>query len=80
MTRWGTRITKRSKLLCPDGCGLQRVTHIDPASFAGNPIMTTRVELECGHRRGEILPSRPGAISFEQITTKVGKQTFQEEA
>lgn len=70
----GTSITKRSRLLCAVGCGLQRVTWIDPASYAGDPLQRTRVTLQCGHERGEIHPAR--GVSLETMGTSAGIAAF----
>jgi hypothetical protein len=68
MRRDKTSITRRSKLLCPNGgCGLKRVTFIDPKSYQGGP---TLVRLECGHERGEILPAK--GVSLEHMGTNEG--------
>lgn len=72
----GTRISKRSRLLCPLGCGLKHVVFIDPASYRGNPLTCTRVVLACGHERGEILPTRLGCVSFEDVKTVRGDAAF----
>lgn len=70
----GTSITKRSRLLCAVGCGLQRVTWIDPASYQPDPLKHTHVRLECGHERGELLPSR--GLSLEHLHTAAGIALF----
>jgi hypothetical protein len=72
----GTQITRRSRLLCPVGCGLQIVTFVDPISFTGNPAKHTRVVLECRHERGELLPVHPGCVSFEDFGTVRGERAF----
>lgn len=74
--RWGTNIRKRCRLLCQFGCGLQSIDEIDPKSREGNPLITTLIRLSCGHERGEILPPKPGAVSLEDMNTKLGLKTF----
>ena len=71
MGKHGTSITKASKLLCPFGCGLKRVTAIDPTSYQG---IRTLVRLECGHERGEILPAK--GISLEHMRSDEGRTAF----
>jgi hypothetical protein len=73
---YGTRITKRSRLLCPSGCGLQFVAFIFPASYGGDPLTNTVVTLRCRHTRGEILPVRQGCVSFEDFDTVQGDLSF----
>lgn len=70
----GTSITKRSRLLCPVECGLQRVTFISPDSYAGDPLANTHVRLECGHPRGEIIPAH--GVSLEHMGTTAGIAAF----
>jgi hypothetical protein len=72
----GTRLTKRTLLLCAFGCGMKLVTFIDPSSYNGSPIMSTRVILACGHERGELLPVHPGSLSFENFGTGRGDLAF----
>jgi len=49
----------RAKLLCPEGCGVQRVLAVNG-----------RVKLECGHVRDELLPRRPGTFSIEHLASR----------
>ncbi len=55
-----------TRMLCPDGCGVQRVVKVD-----GN----TR-RLECGHERTELLTVKPDRISVEHLRTEEGKRLF----
>jgi hypothetical protein len=64
-----TSITRRSRLLCPDGCRMQRVSRIDYL-----PLPWTVITLACGHVRGEILPAM--GISREDINTPAGRRLF----
>jgi hypothetical protein len=52
-------ITKKSRLLCAVCSDLQKVTNVEHEP--------TVVTLNCGHKRGELLPSRPGSISIEAL-------------
>jgi hypothetical protein len=70
----GTTITTKSRLLCPDGCGMKRVVTIDPASYGENPLQDTRVTLSCGHERGELLPAK--GISLEDLKHERGRKLF----
>jgi hypothetical protein len=58
-------VTKKCRLLCPHGCGVQQV------KATGEPIV-----LECGHERGELLPLKPGHISIEHLRQKIGANLF----
>jgi hypothetical protein len=58
-------VTKRCRLLCPHGCGTQKVVEV------GEPHI-----LECGHSRGELLPLKPGHISVEHLRQKIGARLF----
>jgi hypothetical protein len=60
-------VTKKCKMLCQYGCGVQRVKE------TGDPIT-----LACGHERDEILPLQPGHISIEHLVTrtKLGRECF----
>jgi hypothetical protein len=64
-----TSITRRSRLLCPDGCGMQRVSRIDYL-----PLPWTVITLACGHVRGEVLPTQGN--SFEHIRSEEGLRLF----
>jgi hypothetical protein len=57
-----TSITRKSRLLCADCGELKRVKEVKP-----EPNGQTRINLECKHERGEILPSQPGAITIETL-------------
>lgn len=70
----GTTITKKSRLLCPDGCDLQRVMFITPESYRPDPLTNTVVRLQCGHSRGELLPAR--GVSLETMGTSAGIAAF----
>lgn len=72
--RYGTKITRRCKLLCPVGCEMQRVVSIAPVSLHTQPVEDTFVTLKCGHVRGELLPTR--GVSLEQISTEQGHSLF----
>jgi hypothetical protein len=59
-------VTKKCRLLCPLGCGLQRVIKV------GDPI-----KLECGHERGELLALQQAhRVSVEHMQTKIGRELF----
>jgi hypothetical protein len=58
-------VTKKCKLLCPHGCGLKQVVEV------GEPI-----SLECGHERGELLPLKPGHVSIEHLSKRIGMELF----
>jgi hypothetical protein len=58
-------VTKRCRLLCPHGCGTQKVVEV------GEPHI-----LECGHSRGELLPLKPGRVSIEHLRQKIGASLF----
>ena len=59
-------VNTRCKLLCPAGCGVQRVLAVNGS-----------IRLECTHERGEILPlSEPGRVSIEHMRTAIGRRLF----
>jgi hypothetical protein len=58
-------VTKKCRLLCPNNCGLQRVIKV------GDPI-----KLECGHERGELLPTDKISIEHLVTRTKLGQELF----
>jgi hypothetical protein len=62
-----TSITTKCRLLCPDGCGMQRVSQIEYL-----PLPWTVITLTCAHVRGEILPAK--GISLEHINTPAGRR------
>jgi hypothetical protein len=64
-----TSITHDCSLLCPAGCGLQRVTSIRGLTF---PL--TVITLACGHVRGEILPAK--GVSLEHVSSPEGLRLF----
>jgi len=76
MSKTGTSITKKCRLLCGKCGTLEGVTGIAPESYAGDPLKTTRVTLACGCARGEILPLKLGRVSFENLRTPVGNRLF----
>lgn len=59
-------ITRNSRVLCPSGCGVKEVSAINDST----------IQLECGHERGQLLPSVPGSISLEHLTTRLGHKLF----
>ena len=65
MKKRESSITKKCKLLCPHGCGVQQV------KSPGEPHI-----LECGHFRGELLPLKPGHVSIEHMSKRMGVQLF----
>jgi hypothetical protein len=62
-----TPINRRWRLLCPAGCGLQRVSVIQRRP-------STVFSLSCGHTRGDVLPAN--GISFEHINSPECKRLF----
>jgi hypothetical protein len=67
-TKYTSR-TRRCRLLCPDGCGMQRVSSINRL-----PSPRTVITLACGHVRGEILPAK--GISLENARSPKGLRLF----
>ena len=64
-----TSITRRSRLLCPDGCGMQQVSNIEYL-----PLPWTVITLACRHVRGEALPT--AGNSFEHLGSEEGLRLF----
>jgi hypothetical protein len=62
-------ITAKCRLLCPEGCGTQRVSQIEYL-----PLPWTVITLACGHVRGEVLLAKGN--SLEQIRSKEGLRLF----
>jgi len=56
-------VTVKSRLLCPEGCGVKQVTEINGT-----------IRLICGHSRSELLPT--DRISIEHMFTRVGQRLF----
>jgi hypothetical protein len=63
-------ITRKSRLLCPECKDMRRVKNVSL-----NPYRSPIVTLECGHKRGEILPSQKGSISIETFAGLPRKRT-----
>ena len=63
-----TSVTRKCRMLCPHGCGVQRVIDVGEDDSS--------IQLECSHYRGEILALQPGRISIEHLRQKIGRELF----
>ena len=66
MSRRIRGVNLRSRLLCPVCSNVIQVATIE------DEVIT----LECGHQRGELLPSAPNCLSLESLRTKAGQRAF----